>query len=158
MIALTLVIALFGSCATSQHTNADNSLLLMMIGRTSVSRNDLFVYYQVQGDDFKLKVDPLTEFQQYNMMEPGIYYSKKIQSVYIKSGKLGHSNDFGSAFTLQPNTVTIFPYKFNMILNMEGGRVKSQSYKLIKLTAEDYAACDAYIASQKRYEGLAVRK
>lgn len=158
LLPLAVLSVLLGSCASMQTTNPDNSLLLVMVERVSVSKNDLFVYYRLKGEGLSLNIDPLIKFQQFNSLKPGSYLVDKVQSMYIKTGKPGNLNGTRLPFVLEPNTVTVFPFKVVMILNKEGSVIKSQGYRFERLTTRDETECEEYIASQERYAGLAVRK
>ncbi len=158
LAALAAAVVALSSCASTQSVNPDNSLLVMMIDRESVSKSDLFVKYKMKGEGFELKVDPLKKFQQYNMMAPGLYTVKSIQSIYIQSGQVSKSWNYGNAFSLEPNTVTIFPGKFVMDLTKGSDGRSWQSWKVQMLTLAEIKEIEEYIASQPRYAGLAIRK
>lgn len=153
LLALSLTAV---SCASISYTNPDNSLLLVLTDRSSLQKSDLFVYYSIKGPDFSFKIDPMKKFQQINLMKPGEYQTTDVQSTYIRSGKKGNSFSHRSNFELVPNTVSIYPYKVTLELkpNSKGGT--SQHINLTRLTAAELEECEQYIASQPRYEGLAV--
>lgn len=116
------------------------------------------MYYTLTGPNSQMKIDPMRNFQQINLMKPGDYLTTAVKATYIESGRPGSKFDFKAFFTLEPNTVTIYPAKVILSLkpNDKGG--KTQWINLQPMTQADYAECEAFIAKNDRYVGLSVKR
>lgn len=160
IISLFLVVAsvlALASCATAGNTNADNSLMIVYTERPPVDTNELYVYFSMKGENFSFKIDPKKLYQQVNTLKPGSYTVKNATAMYYENDSVAGLFPMSFSFKLEQNTVSVLPLKFETEMIKTADGREAQSFNFAPLTPEEFEKTKEFIASNKRYDGLAVK-
>ena len=117
-----LLLLIFSSCKTLPVPKTQNdSLLIIPVGYEKNSKQDWFGHYKINITDSstgkvekKKKLPILNGFTSISDLEPGHYKITK-DEFYYDNGNRGHKGSIVRRyirFTMQPNHITVLPYKF----------------------------------------------